>query len=149
MDRDRVGLVAIAFFLLALAWIIVDAFAGHSSRISSFEECLEAGFPVAESYPRQCSTGETTFIEAVPDWHARPPECVIAGCSNELCIESAEAPYVVTTCMYHESYACYPIYSQCERQDTGLCGWTVKPELAACLENPRSFVPDLDRKEAI
>jgi len=92
MDRDKAGLIAIVIFLIALAWIIVSAAVGTSSRISSFEECLAAGYPVAESYPRQCSNGETTFIEAVPDWHAREPECVIAGCNNELCVESAEAP---------------------------------------------------------
>ena len=35
-----------------------------SSRgISSFEECVAAGYPVMESYPRQCAAGGRTFVE--------------------------------------------------------------------------------------
>lgn len=35
----------------------------ESEEISSFEECVEAGNPVMESYPRQCRSGEETFVE--------------------------------------------------------------------------------------
>lgn len=36
--------------------------------ISNFEECIEAGFPVMESYPRQCNDGTNTYIEEItPD----------------------------------------------------------------------------------
>jgi hypothetical protein len=34
--------------------------------ISSFAECIEAGLPVMESYPRQCAVGGKTFVEEVP-----------------------------------------------------------------------------------
>lgn len=34
-----------------------------NSKISTFEECLEAGFPIMESYPRKCSDGVNTFVE--------------------------------------------------------------------------------------
>ena len=33
--------------------------------ITNFLECTEAGHPVMESYPRQCSDGEQTFVEEV------------------------------------------------------------------------------------
>ncbi len=37
------------------------------TSISSFEECAKAGFPIMESYPRQCKTPDgTTFVEKIP-----------------------------------------------------------------------------------
>lgn len=33
--------------------------------ITSFEECVEAGNPVMESYPRQCRAGGETFVEEI------------------------------------------------------------------------------------
>ncbi len=33
--------------------------------ITSFEQCLEAGYPVMESYPRQCKVGKITFLENI------------------------------------------------------------------------------------
>jgi hypothetical protein len=34
-------------------------------EITNFEECVAAGYPVAESYPRQCITEDATFIEDI------------------------------------------------------------------------------------
>jgi hypothetical protein len=31
----------------------------------NFVECVAAGYPVRESYPRQCGTGDITFVENV------------------------------------------------------------------------------------
>lgn len=37
------------------------------SSISSFEQCIQAGYPVLESYPRQCAVpGGETFTEELP-----------------------------------------------------------------------------------
>ena len=33
--------------------------------VTTFEECVAAGNPVMESYPRQCRAGEETFIESI------------------------------------------------------------------------------------
>lgn len=33
--------------------------------VTSFEECIEAGNPAMESYPRQCQHGDQTFVEQV------------------------------------------------------------------------------------
>jgi hypothetical protein len=35
--------------------------------ISSFQECMDAGYSVMESYPRQCNDGNQTFIEEIED----------------------------------------------------------------------------------
>jgi len=34
-------------------------------QIRSFDDCVSAGYPVMESYPRQCRAGEHTFTEAI------------------------------------------------------------------------------------
>ena len=42
------------------------------NEISSFQECVDAGFPVMESYPRQCMTdlGQSFVeeIQKIPEW---------------------------------------------------------------------------------
>lgn len=35
------------------------------NKITNFEECMLAGYPIMESYPRQCSDGNTTFVEII------------------------------------------------------------------------------------
>ncbi|OGZ99852.1 MAG: hypothetical protein A3C07_00395 [Candidatus Sungbacteria bacterium RIFCSPHIGHO2_02_FULL_47_11] len=37
----------------------------ESVPVDSFEECLEAGYPVMESYPRQCRAGDKNFSEDI------------------------------------------------------------------------------------
>ena len=39
----------------------------EQADITSFEECVAAGNPVMESYPRQCSADGQTFVEAIAD----------------------------------------------------------------------------------
>jgi eight-cysteine-cluster-containing protein len=59
--------------------------------------------------------------------------CVKTGCSGIVCAAPGEE--IVTTCEYRAEYACYKT-ATCERQPTGLCGWTQTAELTACLANP-------------
>jgi hypothetical protein len=33
--------------------------------VSNFEECMLAGFPIMESYPRQCASPSGTFVENI------------------------------------------------------------------------------------
>ncbi len=40
----------------------------------SFERCLSLGFPVMESYPRQCRAGDRNFVE---DLHGSPAETAL------------------------------------------------------------------------
>jgi len=63
--------------------------------------------------------------------------CVVAGCSSQLCIskEEAENGGGISTCEFREEYACYR-FSECRTQETGACGWTMTPEVTQCLANP-------------
>jgi hypothetical protein len=35
--------------------------------IESFDDCINAGFPIMESYPRQCNDGTTTYTEEIKE----------------------------------------------------------------------------------
>jgi hypothetical protein len=43
-------------------------------KITSFEECVAAGNPVMESYPRQCRADGVTYVEKVPEPVPPQPE---------------------------------------------------------------------------
>ncbi|OGI76259.1 hypothetical protein A3C67_03125 [Candidatus Nomurabacteria bacterium RIFCSPHIGHO2_02_FULL_42_19] len=107
--------------------------APDESAISSFEECVAAGYPVMESYPRQCRTPEgVLFVENVENPTPAPVAtggCFVGGCSGQIC---SDQEGVITTCEYREEYACYKS-TKCERQASGQCGWTETPEFAICL----------------
>jgi len=60
--RNRLLVLAGAVILVISLWIVGAAYRQRQfvAGIESFEECVAAGYPVAESYPRQCH---------VPDGH--------------------------------------------------------------------------------
>lgn len=59
---------AIIVLLLAVSGIYLLFEKSPTIRsISSFEECVAAGYPVMESYPRQCRAEETTFTEKISE----------------------------------------------------------------------------------
>lgn len=64
----------ILFMLIVLATIFVagcqEKMIGETAEktpteITNFEECIAAGNPAMESYPRQCKAGEKTFTEII------------------------------------------------------------------------------------
>ena len=57
---------AFAFIFAVLP--LIGAGCGSSAPIRSFEECAAAGYPVMESYPRQCRAEGNTYVE----WAAPP-----------------------------------------------------------------------------
>ena len=59
-------------------------------------------------------------------------ECVVGGCSNQLCLEP-NSPQKISTCEWQDVYSCYQ-KAECKRQETGYCGFTLTPELENCLE---------------
>ncbi len=125
-------------------------------QIANFDECVAAGNPVMESYPRQCRSSDgQLFIEPIQPENTvpsnnEPPSsqstgsmratsCAVAGCSGQLCVSSEEASSIVTTCEFRTEYACYK-EAKCEVQRNGSCGWTMTPELGQCLASPGNSV---------
>jgi len=102
---------------------------GDTTAINDFEDCVLAGYPVMESFPRRCSTPDgRTFTENTNKQVVRDG-CYIGGCSQQIC--SGE-PDVASTCEYREEYACYQT-ATCEKQSDGNCGWTQDLGLTTCL----------------
>ena len=65
--------------LLVLFALMLIIFTGCSKvKVTNFEECVRAGNPVMESYPRQCRHGDQTFVEVVAE-PVQPPKKLIGG----------------------------------------------------------------------
>lgn len=75
---------------------------------------------------------ESSTVSQTPP-PASAGKCFIGGCSSQVC---SDKEGVITTCDYRPEYACFKT-ARCERQTNGACGWTMTPELAACLEKQR------------
>jgi len=48
-------------------------------RVSSFEDCVKAGYPVGESYPRQCFAPGRTFVEQIETDTSAPVPSEVEG----------------------------------------------------------------------
>lgn len=55
------------FFLVVLVFSGCQWFAPQPAEIKSFEECVEAGNPIMESYPRQCTANGKTYTEEIDE----------------------------------------------------------------------------------
>ncbi len=60
-------------------------------------------------------------------------QCRVTGCSSQVCADQD----VITTCEFRPEFACFRA-ARCERQVGNQCGWTMTPELQACLAQHRS-----------
>lgn len=57
-------------FIVGIGFLIIAGFLFYFAKspkvaINSFEECVAAGFPVMESYPRQCRADGKNFVELI------------------------------------------------------------------------------------
>jgi len=69
----------------------------------------------------------------IPSQVNNSTKCMVSGCNGEVCTEVNNP--VNTTCMYKPEYACYKS-ATCEYQpNLQRCGWTMTPELKACLDS--------------
>lgn len=68
MNKDRqkrmmvFSLILIVVLVIGIFFLMVTE---NSLPIDSFEECVSAGYPVMESYPRQCRANDQTFVEQI------------------------------------------------------------------------------------
>ncbi len=140
-------IVVIAIIIIIILLIAVFSLAylisrKSASKASDFEQCAKLGFPIMESYPRQCRAGVKVFVEDIDankpvnqNKNTASPECKIVGCSGQLCV-GMDSPDIITTCEYRPEYACYKT-ARCEKQTTGLCGWTQTQELEKCINKTK------------
>ncbi len=136
-------------------WIIrrdTGTFLAYRVQLS----CMDgANGPAAPVYLIDAHTSEVVFwydnlqtllpntaCTSTPD-KVESPQCVIAGCSGELCV-SSDDEVIGSTCQWLPEYACYqPDLTQCEVQTNGQCGWTKTAELDTCLVQATTPSPEV------
>jgi len=85
-EKKTIAVTLIIFVLLALLGVVILGVLFSSTigirRVGSFEECAAAGYPVMESYPRQCKTPDgRIFVEEI-----MPSEAVCRDlCGDGVC----------------------------------------------------------------
>lgn len=56
------------------------------NKITSFEECAKAGYPITESYPRQCRADGETFTEELSQEKTCVDNCGDGTCAEIVCM---------------------------------------------------------------
>ena len=121
------------FVLVGILTIISVFIIGVVIGSQFLKEELPTNFKFIEKPPgTQIDGNDPNLFPSVQGSTSR--ECVIAGCSGQLCIEAGSDSPAMSTCEWREEYACYQQYGTCERQKFGECGWTMTPELSQCLQ---------------
>jgi hypothetical protein len=66
-QKNELLIVGIAVILVFVAGALFFSLSltENTDVITTFEECIGAGFPVMESYPRQCNANGQTFVEEI------------------------------------------------------------------------------------
>jgi hypothetical protein len=86
-----------------------------------------------QTYDAACGR-ECVPVSIACDGECPCTDCIVGGCSGELCVEASAGQPPVSTCEWLPEYACYQT-ATCERQANGNCGWTSTPELTRCLSD--------------
>lgn len=73
----------------------------------------------------------------LPTSNVPTADCVIGGCSGELCVDP-KSGQGISNCIYRAEFACYKS-ATCGRQADGSCGWTQTDALKTCLANPSAI----------
>lgn len=150
--RPVYGLVIFAALAIAIALAVNLTRQQGAEEIKTFEGCARAGYPILESYPRQCRTPEgRAFTEIVPPIEPEPAnqtepspapgegfcgvstkgtcftdaDCGKGGCSGQICQSRNEEP-VITTCEFRDCYNAGQYGMQCKCVNQG-CQWYKYP----------------------
>lgn len=68
MVKNTLYTTLTVLIIASLLWFGFSRFAKEQKEILSFEDCLTAGYPIMESYPRQCKTPDgRTFAEEITE----------------------------------------------------------------------------------
>ncbi len=68
LNRKKLTIGFIIAGIVAVLWFVVSLISNDQSWVGDFEDCIKAGNPAMESYPRQCRTNDgRTFVEDIGD----------------------------------------------------------------------------------
>lgn len=112
--------IAILVVLLFLGIVVLFNLNSRSCvGINSFEDCAAAGYPVMESYPRQCRVCGITFVEEVGKKNCVVDEdCVVFGKTGDCGCDcyNKNSPPIITgdKCFCMAPTSCKCVDSECE-----------------------------------
>lgn len=80
-----IGLVcSVLGFMVGYRYALTGIERGTISRVTNYEECVKAGYPVQESYPPKCSVpGGQTFTQNLPNVLPVEPDGGIGNTPDE------------------------------------------------------------------
>ena len=143
VSKDKRFWTVVAVLVIAL--LSVSLFFYYQSNneqtvdeeVASFQECVDAGYSVMESYPRRCvdAFGEV-FVEEIDEDFVDEEEeyygsstnypcesdedCLISGCNSEIC-QGADEETMASICIFPEEplpqdlgYSCGCFDGQCQ-----------------------------------
>ncbi len=67
MKERNILIIVVVLVIAGIGWWLFDkSTANLTAEITSFDECVAAGFPIMETYPEQCKTTDgTTFTKDI------------------------------------------------------------------------------------
>lgn len=70
----KIIFIVVLLLLLLAVYFIFSSLSQKTPKVTSFEECVQAGYPVMESYPRQCRTSKGEIFTEEIDQETRSRE---------------------------------------------------------------------------
>ncbi len=134
-------IVLAVLFVLVFSLILYFYRTSDSEEVASFKDCVEAGYPILETYPRQCKLpyGEI-FVEDLESYESSEglhegefygsstyypcqsdEDCVVDGCNGEIC-SSVEEEGMASICLFPEEPLPTDLGYSCGCFD-GECKW--------------------------
>ena len=147
MKKQNLWKVIVMIFIIVVVIFLVITSFYKESKISNFEECAAAGYPVGESYPRQCWTpGGKHFVEDVDNPNRNYHSKDVEECSRTqiLCVEGMKFFSDKTGCgcelkeFEEEKFFCSNESRNAEACITlydPVCGWN-DPDIIKCIKFP-------------
>ncbi|MCH8945837.1 MAG: hypothetical protein IIA85_02855 [Nanoarchaeota archaeon] len=145
MKKQNYRKVMIIVIILAVVIFLVIISFYKESKISNFEECAAAGYPVGESYPRQCWTpGGKHFVEDIINLNRNYHSKDVEECSRTqiLCVEGMKFFSDETGCgceIVNDGKNFCPPESRkvdfCIEIYQPVCGWN-DPDKIKCIKFP-------------
>jgi hypothetical protein len=96
MKKRAIILIILLLVILAISIAIIQ----NKQEITNFEQCLAAGNPAMESYPRQCRAGDKTFVEEIGRTSCEPEQRNADACItlyDPVCVE-VQVQCITTPC---------------------------------------------------
>ncbi len=81
-NKSLIGVMVILVIL-----IVFMIFNINNEKINNFQDCISAGYPTMESYPRQCSDGKNTWTEKVGNENYLFPNEILEIAQNSECTQ--------------------------------------------------------------